>query len=253
VDERASGLFTVLGPAGVGKSRLATELCRELAADTTILTGRCLPYGEGITFWPLYELLDELGGERSQEVRARLASEVSSPEELFFSVRKLLEELARERPLVVVVEDIHWAESTLLDLLEYLVDWSRDAPFLLLCPARPELLDERTGWGGGRVTATTVLVESLPADAVARLIAALPGGPALPGPVVERILAAAEGNPLYVEEFLAMLVDDGLLRQDRDGTWRTAEGLADVDEAITIAEAVTLAVAEAVAIAVIEA
>ncbi|MEA2546199.1 MAG: hypothetical protein QOI09_1472, partial [Chloroflexota bacterium] len=212
-------------------------------------------YGEGITYWPIGEIVRSAAGIREADTagaaRARLravfgdgpdadvlsarvgsaiglSSESAPQEEIFWAIRKLLERLARERPLVVVVEDIHWAEPTLLDLLEYLVDWSRDAPFLLLCPARPELLDERTGWGGGRVTATTVLVESLPADAVARLIAALPGGPALPAPVVERILAAAEGNPLYVEELLAMLVDDGLLGQDRDGTWRAAEGVAAV-------------------------
>jgi len=255
VDDRAAGLITLLGPAGVGKSRLVAEFLAGLEGETRVLRGHCLSYGEGITYWPIGEIarsaaaIDEADTSETARVKLRalfrdapdadllaariasaigLSTESAPQEEIFWAIRKLLERLAHERPLVVVVEDIHWAEPTLLDLLEYIVDWSRDAPFVLLCPARPELLDERTGWGGGRVTATNVLVESLPADAVARLIAGLPGGPALPDPVVERILAAAEGNPLYVEELLAMLVDDGLLRQDRDGTWRPAENLATV-------------------------
>jgi len=226
VDERASGLFTVLGPAGVGKSRLATELCRELAADATILTGRCLPYGEGITFWPLYEVLDELGGERSQEVRAHLASEVSSPEELFFSVRKLLEELARERPLVVVFDDVHWAEPTFLDFIDHVSDWSRDAPILIVCLARPELLDGRPAWGGGKLNATSVLLEPLPEGDCELLISNLLGETELADDARSRILEAAEGNPLFVEEMLEMLIDDGLLKR-QDGSWVAMADLAD--------------------------
>jgi hypothetical protein len=176
-----------------------------------------------------------LEGERDANVLAArvssaigLSAEPAPQEEIFWAIRKLLEHLARERPLVVVVEDIHWAEPTLLDLLEHIVDWSRDAPFLLLCPARPELLDSRPAWGGGKLNATTILLEALPADATGRLIAALPGGSALPNGVVERIQAAAEGNPLYVEEFLAMLVDDGHLTESTDGAWAATADLAAV-------------------------
>jgi tetratricopeptide (TPR) repeat protein len=245
----------LLGTAGVGKSRLVAEFIAAEEADATVLRGRCLSYGEGITYWPIGEIvraaagIDEadtadaarakigelLEGEREADVLATrvaaavgLSAEPAPQEELFWAIRRLLEHLARERPLVVLIEDIHWAEPTLLDLLEHIADWSRDAPLLLLCPARPELLDARPGWGGGKLNATTILLEALPAEATGRLIASLPGGMALPEPVVERIQAAAEGNPLYVEELLAMLVDDGLLRQQPDATWQASETIADV-------------------------
>jgi class 3 adenylate cyclase len=255
VEDRAAGLFTLLGAAGVGKSRLVAEFIAGLAGEATILRGHCLSYGEGITYWPIGEIvrsaagIDETdGSERAQGklravfgdepdgdlLAARVGSAIGvSPEpapqeEIFWAIRKLLESLARERALVVVIEDIHWAEPTLLDLLEYVVEWTRDAPVLLLCPSRPDLLDERTGWGGARVNATTILLEGLPADAAGRLIATLPGGAALLDPVVERIQEAAEGNPLYIEEFLAMLVDDGLVVEAPDGTWRAEMDLAAV-------------------------
>jgi class 3 adenylate cyclase len=255
VADRAAGLFTLLGAAGIGKSRLVAEFLAGLAGEATVLRGHCLSYGEGITYWPIGEIVRSAAGideaDTAEGARAKLravfgdegdgdllaarvgaaiglSAEAAPQEEIFWAIRRLLEHLARQRPLIVVVEDIHWAEPTLLDLLEYIVDWSRDAPFLLLCPARPELLDERTGWGGTRVNATTLLLESLPADASGRLIANLPGGAALPGPVVERIQDAAEGNPLYIEEFLAMLVDDGLVVEGPDGAWRAKADLASV-------------------------
>ena len=111
-----------------------------------MLSGRCLPYGEGITYWPLREIFAAAGAE--DELDAALAA--GAPEEIFWAVRKALECRARERPLVLVFEDIHWAEPTLLDLIEHLADWTRDAQLLLLCLARPELLDERPAWGGRR-------------------------------------------------------------------------------------------------------
>jgi class 3 adenylate cyclase/tetratricopeptide (TPR) repeat protein len=255
VADSVCGLFTLLGSAGVGKSRLVAEFTAGLAAEATVLRGHCLSYGEGITYWPIGEIvrsaagIDEadsaegarvklramLAGERDADVLAArissaigLSAESAPQEEIFWAIRKLIEHLARERPLVVVVEDIHWAEPTLLDLLEHIVDWSRDAPFLILCPARPDLLDVRPGWGGGKLNATTVLLEALPADATGRLIGALPGGSALSGPVLDRVAAAAEGNPLFLEEMLAMLVDDGLLAESPDGTWSATAELAAV-------------------------
>ena len=132
-----SRLVTVVGPAGIGKSRLAFEFVESVRGRATVLTGRCLSYGDGITFWPLAEALREAG-------REAVLSEVAG-EELFWRVRRAFEELAVTRPLVLVFEDIHWAEPTFLDLLEYLAGWS-DAPLLLVCLARPELYERRSDW-----------------------------------------------------------------------------------------------------------
>jgi class 3 adenylate cyclase/tetratricopeptide (TPR) repeat protein len=252
VRDTSSQLFTLLGPAGVGKSRLVAEFVASVSTDATVLRGRCLPYGEGITYWPVGEVVKQAAGieetDNGDEARAKvtrllegerdapliasrveaaigLATDSAPQEELFWAIRKLLEHLARRRPLVVVWDDIHWAEPTFLDLVEHIADLSRDAPLLLLCPARPELLDTRTGWGGGKLNATTILLEPLAADATERLIDALPGGSALPELLRRRILEAAEGNPLYIEEMLAMLVDEGLL-VERLGGWQV-EGESD--------------------------
>jgi class 3 adenylate cyclase/tetratricopeptide (TPR) repeat protein len=238
-------LFTVLGTAGVGKSRLVVEFLEQVEQTATILRGRCLPYGEGITYWPLVEILQEAG---HHEARARLVELLqgeeeaeliagsieaaigvgdgtASSEEIFWSVRKLLERLARERPLVVVFDDLHWAEATFLDLVEHVADWSREAPILLLCIARPELLDTRQNWGGGKLNATSVLLEALSDPESEALIDNLLGEAELDSTVRRRIAEAAEGNPLFVEELLAMLVDDGLLVA-RNGTWAATADLS---------------------------
>jgi class 3 adenylate cyclase/tetratricopeptide (TPR) repeat protein len=222
VEERSSHLFTLLGTAGIGKSRLAQELVSGLGQSARILTGRCLPYGEGITYWPLVEIMRELGSESQvvqyleAEADARLivnrvfaaiglADEELSPEEAFWAVRKLFEAVAREEPLVIVLDDLHWAETTFLDLVEHLADWSREAPILLLCLARPELLDARPGWGGGKLNATSLLLEPLSADETEKLIDNLFAR--LAETVRSRITTAAEGNPLFVEQMLAMLTE----------------------------------------------
>lgn len=252
VDDRTAQVFTLLGSAGVGKSRLAAEFITSVVSEATILRGRCLSYGEGVTYWPIGEVVRSASGledaDSVEHARTKLrasleghqdadllasriasaiglSSEPAPQEEIFWAIRRFLEHLATERPLVVLIEDVHWAEPTLLDLIEHIADWSRDAPILLLCPARPELLDTRTAWGGGKFNATTVLLEPLGTDAIARLIATLPGGSALPEAVQERVAAAAEGNPLYVEEFLSMLVDEGFLRRDGNADWTTAADL----------------------------
>jgi class 3 adenylate cyclase len=194
VSERVAYQFTLLGPAGIGKSRLVRELHDRV--DARLLAGRCLPYGEGITYWPLAEI--EL---LSSEIDFEAASD-----EIALQTRRILARLARERPLVLVFDDLQWAEPTFLDLIDHVTDLSRDAPMLLLCVARPELLDVRPGWGGGKLNATTMLLEALTDAESAQLVdnlllAQLDAG------MKERIATAAEGNPLYLEEMLAMVAE----------------------------------------------
>jgi class 3 adenylate cyclase/tetratricopeptide (TPR) repeat protein len=257
--ERTSHLFTLLGPAGVGKSRLVAEFLNGPAARATRLRGRCLSYGEGITFYPLAEVIQQAAGvdkvDDVESARRKLAAlvegapnaegivaniggllswaEPGAVEDAYWSVRKLFEHLARERPLVVVFDDIHWAEPVLLDLIEHLADWTRDAAVLLLCVARPELLEVRTGWGGGKMNASSILLEPLDGEASSTLVDNLLGEADIPETARRRILDAAEGNPLFVEEMLGMLIDDGLLRFE-DGGWRAVEDLAHVTVPPTI-------------------
>jgi class 3 adenylate cyclase/tetratricopeptide (TPR) repeat protein len=198
--ERRCLLVTVFGPPGIGKSRLARELAAALADEAAVLSGGCLPYGEGITYWPLVEIFREAGAENELEV----ALSAGAPEEIFWSVRKALERRARERPLALIVEDIHWAEPTLLDLIEHLADWTRDAPLLLLCLARPELIDERPAWSGQSIT-----LEPLSRDESDQLIGELLGDSRVGDDTRVRIRDAAEGNPLFVEQLLAMLAEGG--------------------------------------------
>ena len=143
---------------------------------------------------------------------------VEGVEERFAAVRQLFTSLARARPLLVVFDDIHWGEATFLDLVEHLADWVRDVPILIVCLARPELLDLRPGWGGGKLNATTALLEPLSDGECAVLIRNLVGRAGLAQEVEARIAAAAEGNPLFVEEMLSMLIDDGLL-VEANGRW----------------------------------
>jgi len=205
-------LFTVLGSASVGKSRLAAEFIRGLA-DARVVRGRCLSYGEGITYWPVVEIVKQLDALPSDESAAAamrsLLGETEAPtsaDEIAWAFRKLLEEQAEDRPLVVVFDDLHWGEQTFLDLVEHISDLSRDAPLLLLCMARPELLDRRPGWGGGKMNATTVLLEPLDAAETDSLLAALGG---VDDTLRDRIRVASEGNPLFVEEMLALVRNSG--------------------------------------------
>jgi predicted ATPase/DNA-binding SARP family transcriptional activator/class 3 adenylate cyclase len=234
--DRACHLYTVLGSAGVGKSRLALEFLERLGDGATVLAGRCLRYGDGITYWPLADALRELassGGlagarlsvdtiaeQVSGEPKAQLIAErvaavlgvgapvVGAAEETFWAVRKLLEALASCRPLIVVFDDLQWAEPTFLDLIEHIADYSRGCPIFILCMARPELLDVRPGWSGGKLNASCALLEPLSYDDCAELIANLRGPEQLPAKSEARIAEAAEGNPLFAEELLAMVIDE---------------------------------------------
>lgn len=203
VSQRSSYLFTLLGAAGVGKSRLVEEFIRATADQARIVRGHCLHYGEGITYWPLVEVLLQLGA----DAEAVLA--LPSPNEAAVATRKLLEAEAAERPLIVVWDDIQWAEPTFLDLIEHITDWSRGAPIFVLCVARPELLQLRPAWGGGKANATSLLLEPLGSDDTSTLIDNLLSGEDLLDTTRSRILQASGGNPLFVEEMLLMLQDNG--------------------------------------------
>jgi class 3 adenylate cyclase len=190
-------LFTLIGPAGIGKSRLVADFLEHAGSLATVARGRALSYGEGITYWPLVEMLVQLGIEPSAAI-------LSSPAETQLATRALLEERAVERPLVLVVDDLHWAEEPMLDLVEHVVDWSRAAPILVLCVARPELLDVRPGWGGGKLNATSVLLEPLAGEEARRLADGLLAGVELDEETRGRILTTADGNPLFLEEMAAL-------------------------------------------------
>jgi DNA-binding SARP family transcriptional activator len=222
---RSAYLFTVFGPAGIGKSRLAAEFASIADSTATVLTGRCVSYGQGITYWPLREMLryglasDLLASQVMAEKDAMpvlnrvagaigVASVSATPAETFWAVRRLFETLARRRPLVAIIDDIHWAEPAFLDLVEYLTEWTRDAPLLLICLARLELLDIRPSWGGGKLNATTLLLEPLSGLEMDTFIDRLPGGRALPESRRSQLADAAEGNPLFLEQTLALLREE---------------------------------------------
>jgi DNA-binding SARP family transcriptional activator len=215
-------LFTILGAAGIGKTRLAEEFASTVAGEATVLAGRCVPYGEGITFWPLREIVGRLtathplarllaGEEDAVLVADRLTEAIgqtqasTSVEEIFWAFRRLLETISRDRPVVVVFEDVHWAEPTLLDLIEYLAERVRGAPILLVCLARPELLEGRPGWGGGKRNASSLFLEPLSEAESEQLIDTLAAG--LPAATRAQVQETAEGNPLFLEQILAMLAE----------------------------------------------
>ena len=228
-DERSCRLVTVVGQPGIGKSRLARELVAEVRDDATVVVGRCLSYGDGIAYRPVAEMISQLGGadpeqwigellagdERFDLIVRRvlgaigLSGESAQAGETFWAVRRLLEALAHERPLVVVVEDAHWADPTLLDLLEYIVAFSSGSPILLVCLARPDLLERRASWAAPQPSASLLVLEALPrADALA--LVETVAGEELDPLVADRIVATAEGNPLFLEQLLAVKAEGEL-------------------------------------------
>jgi class 3 adenylate cyclase/tetratricopeptide (TPR) repeat protein len=238
--ERSCHLFTVLGTAGVGKSRLVREALSQIGDRARVLVGTCLPYGEGITFWPALEVVKQGTGivdgdspaDALAKIRTTLGDEVSASlaaervaalvgleetgdtaEQGFWGFCRLLEALARERPTVVVFDDVNWGEPRFLELIEHLAESVRDAPLIVVCMARPDLLELRPSWGGGMRNATSIFLEPLSEDESRELLTNLVDVE-LAEDVVARIQRRAEGNPLFVEETVSMLIDGGYLGDD---------------------------------------
>ncbi|MGZ8992884.1 MAG: AAA family ATPase [Burkholderiaceae bacterium] len=249
---RASGhvrLVTVIGDAGIGKSRLVRELMDRASSGADIICGRCLAYGDGITFWPLHEMVFSAAQIRSDDtpdaarekllactgsadIADRLASATglsAAPfplHEIYWGVRRFMQVLAAERPVLALFDDIHWAEPAFLDLLESLLETIGDSPVLLLATARRDLLEERPQWGERERTSRLVLCP-LGETAAVRVVTNLLGAAGLPETITQRIVSAAEGNPLYVEQMLAMLIETGAVRQD-SGQWVSVQAHADI-------------------------
>jgi class 3 adenylate cyclase len=235
-------LVTVLGDAGVGKSTLLREFAEHLgerSPSTVRRTGRCLSYGQGITYWPLAEMLKQHLGVLEDDPPSAVLDRLESREILGLALGidvahglhplaardrfqdawvAFLEEIAAGGPLVVEIEDLHWAEEQLLDLLERLV---RDTtgPVLLIATARPELVEEHPGWGA-RVPGTTIELEALSAEDAVRMMDELLGG-SLPVELRDVVVHRADGNPFFVEELLGTLIDRELLER-QNGSWRLA-------------------------------
>src|SRR6478609_6615679 len=240
-DARAS-LVTLYGEPGVGKSRLAREFVDGLER-VTVLRGRCLPYGEGVTYWSIAEMVKASAGISDddplemafEKLRETCENEAvadllglavgvleavegeRSQQDIAWAVRSWIEQLAAAQPLVLVFEDVHWGEEPLLEVIEHLASWVRSAPVLLLCLARPELLDARPAWGGGRLRAVTLELGALSDHEGAKLVRELAAEVDVPIDV-EAVLAKTEGNPLFVEETIRALVEqpDGMQQRIPD-------------------------------------
>jgi class 3 adenylate cyclase len=226
---RSCQLCILVGPPGMGKSRLAREFADEITGTATVAAGRCLSYGESITYSPLRETVRELtGGEPREWIKARLTAEAGAtaiaervmaaigegeagakPEETFWAFRKVFEALAEERPLVLIIDDIHWAEPTLLDLLEHLVGLSAGAPIMLLCLARPELFENRPEWGVPHPNRAVLSLPPLADDQSRALVERLERAQTLPERARVRAIVAAEGNPLFLEQLVAFESEGG--------------------------------------------
>ncbi|HEX7382752.1 MAG TPA: AAA family ATPase, partial [Burkholderiaceae bacterium] len=254
-ERRVARLVTVIGDAGVGKSRLVHEVLERATTEgARVLRGRCLAYGEGITFWPLVGMARgatgigdddapdvaraKLQAVVGQDVADRLASAIglsTAPfplHELYWAARKFLETLAASAPLVALVDDIHWAEPAFLDLLENMLETSSGAAVLLLATSRHDLLEDRPQWGE-REGSTRLVLRPLDAAASAQVVSNLLGSAGLSADVVQRIVRAAEGNPLFVEQMLSMLIDSRALKLEGD-RWVRADDYGDITVPPTI-------------------
>jgi class 3 adenylate cyclase len=282
-NERRPHLVTIVGVPGVGKTRLAREFVDATTASAQavgaqpplVLMGRCPPYGEGVTYWPLAEMLrsfcDFAAPYALEAARAKLAACVREvlasaqrledpeliaaylgqtigiesrerrqallpadnqqlQEGLLRAWRVFFEALASQQPLIVLIDDIHWADDSLLNLIEYVAGRATGVPMLLLCPARPELLEKRPDWGGGKRNYVTLGLEALSPRDAERLVRALLPGDDVPESLRQGILNKAEGNPFYVEEIVRMLVDRGILIREAPDVVRVAPEWEGSDE-----------------------
>ncbi len=244
VRDRRASLVTIYGDPGVGKSRLAREFVAGIEG-ATVLFGRCLPYGEGVTYWPLAEMVKASAGitdsdpldEAQQKLHDSCEDEAvadllglaigvleavegeRNQQEITWAARAWAEQLADAQPLVLVFEDVHWGEEPFLELVEHLAAWVREAPLFMICLARPELLDVHPTWGGGRIRSTTLELEPLQHAESAQLLEALSAELGIP---IDRetVLAKTEGNPLFVEETIRMLAE-----RPREGAERIPDTL----------------------------
>jgi class 3 adenylate cyclase/tetratricopeptide (TPR) repeat protein len=265
--DRTVQLLTLVGPPGIGKSRLVWELERALADDPGLVTwrrGRCLPYGDAVTFWALADIVkshagileNDAPGDAARKLRRAVRDLVADPaeadwvethlapvvglsgdvpvherrEEAFSAWRRLFEALAEWGPLVLVIEDVHWADDGLLDFIDHLADWATTSPLLLLCTARAELHERRPQWGARRNAATLALAP-LSDDETRKIVAFLLRQTEIPSDLAQTVLAHAEGNPLYTEEFVRMLVDRSLLQRDGGG-WQLRESELPLPESV---------------------
>ena len=247
--ESSVQLVTVVGEPGVGKSRLTSEFFTWVDDQPDLVSwrhGRCLPYGEGITFWALGEIVKAQAGisesDPPGEVARKIAESVDAAvedaserkwvasrlgplvgsgitaavtdrNEMFTAWRAFLEGVASRGPLVMVIEDLHWADDALLEFVEHLVEWATGVPLLVLCTARPELFERHAGWGGGKSNSTTIGLSPLSGEETAQLISALLSETVLPAGTQHALLERSGGNPLYAEEFVRMLLDRGILQR----------------------------------------
>ncbi len=254
-EQPVARLVTVIGDAGAGKTRLTAEFVDRRAGHARVLRGRCLPYGDGITFWPLRGLVGEAAGIREDDapeaartkllacavdsgVADRLAAAIGLSTAAFplhetnWAARKFLERLAAKSPVLAFVDDIHWAETAFLDLIEHVLDTASSAPIVWMATARHDLLEGRPQWSE-RAGASRLVLGPLSDNASAQVVENLLGSAGLPHDVVGKIVAAAEGNPLFIEQMLSMLLDADVLRQE-GGQWVRGSGSSDITVPPTI-------------------
>ncbi|MGI8520790.1 MAG: ATP-binding protein, partial [Actinomycetota bacterium] len=235
-------LLTLLGDPGIGKSRIVAEFASSVQAHSTVLTGRCLSYGEGISYWPIKEIIGQAAGiepeddddavrakigrvfqnsKRGSLIARRLAQVLgaeegsAAPEEIFWAVRRLFEELARSQPLVVILEDLHWAERSLLDLIDHIEESAHASPIFLLCVARPDIAERHPTWAPE--TTRALMVKALPPERSLELLVEVAGDLSISTAARRRVVEMAGGNPLFIEQTISMLVDEGSAK--RSGGW----------------------------------